>query len=174
MEWQAGQRRGGSQSNLSPNQQQTNNILDNPQAAGQLVCADNTLEIGHSCNGHGGYLSVIDQQGQKHKGSIKASDLAALPLYPGDLLFISATKQSSANPSLVTHVVIWTGKQVGNGPNDIAPSQIAPNGLCAQDLWIPHVGDWVISDSHYQGADYRVLTSCFYLNNLWGVRRVIN
>lgn len=138
------------------------------------MCVDNSLEMNHSCNGHGGYLSVIDQQGQKHKESIKASDLAALGLYPGDLLFISATKQTSTNPSLVTHVVMWTGKQIGNGPNDILPSQIAPNGLCSNEQWMPHIGDWVITDSHYQGADYRVLTSCFYLNNLWGVRRIIH
>jgi hypothetical protein len=39
---------------------------------------------------------------------------------------------------------------------------------------MPHIGDWVITDSHYQGPDYRILTSCFYLNNLWGVRRVIH
>ncbi|RUR04455.1 hypothetical protein [Legionella sp. km772] len=173
VEWQAGQRKGGSQKNLSPNQQQGNNVLDNPSAAGRLVCVDNTLEISHSCNGHGGYLSVIDQQGLKHKGMISASDLALLQLHPGDLLFISATNQNSLNPSLVTHVAIWTGKQVGYGPNDIPPSQIAPNGLCPQESWMPHIGDWVISDSHYQGADYRVLTPCFYLNNLWGVRRVI-
>jgi hypothetical protein len=171
--WQAGQRKGGTQKNLSPNQQSDDNILDNPQAAGQLVCADNTLELNHSCNGHGGYLSVIDQNGQKHKGSIQASDLARLSLYPGDLLFISATRRNSSNPGLVTHVVMWTGKQVGYGSNDIPPSQIAPNSVCSQKQWMPRIGDWVITDSHYQGADYRVLTPCFYLNNLWGVRRVI-
>lgn len=170
VQWQAGLRKG--QRNLSPNQQQGSNVLDNPHAAGRLVCIDNSLEVNHSCAGHGGYLSVIDPQGQKHKGSIKTSDLGLLR--PGDLLYISATKPTSANPSLVTHVVMWIGKQVGYGPNDIPPSQVAPNGLCAKTLWMPHLGDWVIADSHYQGADYRVLTPCFYLNNLWGVRRVIN
>ena len=171
--WQAGQRKGKSQINLSPNQQAGDNILDNPQAAGRLVCADNTLEQNHSCNGHGGYLSVIDQQGQKHPGHIQAADLAALPLHPGDLLFIAATRKNSLTPSLVTHVAMWTGKKVGYGPQDISPSRIAPNALCQQELWQPHIGDWVITDSHYQGADYRTLTPCFYLNNLWGVRRVI-
>ena len=82
-------------------------------------------------------------------------------------------KPTSVNSSLVTHVVMWTGKQVGFGPNDIPPAQIAPNGLCPQATWMPQIGNWVITDSHYQGADYRVLTPCFYLNNLWGVRRVI-
>lgn len=70
-------------------------------------------------------------------------------------------------------VVLWLGKQVGYGDNDINPALIAPNSLCPAADWLPKIGDWVISDSHYQGADYRVLTSCFYLNNLWGVRRVI-
>ena len=172
--WQAGQRKGDSQKNTSPNQQSMRNVLDNPHAAGALVCRDNSLEVDHSCTDHGGYLSVIDQQGVKQKGTITASDLAALPLYPGDLLFIAATGSYSANPSKVTHVVMWTGKQVGFGPGDIPPSQIAPNGLCPQKEWMPHIGDWVITDSHYQGADYRVITPCFYLNNLWGVRRVIH
>lgn len=171
--WQAGQRKGELQKNLSPNQQSGDNLLDNPQAAGKLVCTDNTLEVDHSCTGHGGYLSVIDQAGQKHKGIIKATDLARLPLSPGDLLFISATRSNSPNPGLVTHVVMWTGKQVGYGSNDIHPSLIAPNSLCPQEQWMPHLGDWVITDSHYQGADYRVITPCFYLNNLWGIRRVI-
>lgn len=172
VQWQAGQRKQTAYA-ISPNQQSDTNLLDNSLAAGLLVCADNTLEVNHSCKGHGGYLSVIDQQGHKHKGSVKASDLAALSLYPGDLIFISATKADSPNPSLVTHVVLWTGKQVGYGPNDVPPEKIAPNSTCPQQDWTPHVGDWVITDSHYQGPDYRVLTPCFYLNNLWGIRRVI-
>ncbi|MDI1352824.1 MAG: hypothetical protein PSV35_08710, partial [bacterium] len=75
--------------------------------------------------------------------------------------------------ALVTHVVIWTGKQVGLGAIDNNPAQIAPNGLCPEQSWLPHIGDWVIIDSHYQGPDYRVITPCFYLNNLWGIRRII-
>jgi hypothetical protein len=172
VEWQAGQRKRGT-NYISPNQQTEALMLDHPQAAGLLVCSDNTLEEKHSCNGHGGYLSIIDSQGQKHTGSIKATDLASLPLFPGDLLFIAATKKNSPNASRVTHVALWTGKRVGYGPNDINPSQIAPNGLCPEKEWMPHIGDWVITDSHYQGPDYRILTPCFYLNNLWGVRRVI-
>ena len=170
---QAGQGDGSAQANLSPNQQTDSLVLANTQAAGRLVCRDNTLEVNHSCKKHGGYLSVIDSQGIKHKGSITSADLAALPLHPGDLLFIAATGPNSLTPSKVTHVVMWTGKQVGYGENTISPSQIAPNGLCSKKTWIPNIGDWVITDSHYQGADYRVLTPCFYLNNLWGVRRVI-
>lgn len=172
-EYQAGQRADKTQNNLSPNQQSGTNVLDNPKAAGQLVCKDNTLEVQHSCAGHGGYLSAIDNFGNKHPGSITASDLASLPLYPGDLLFISASRPDAKNTSAVVHVVMWTGKQVGYGSNDIPPEQIAPNGLCPQKDWMPRPGDWVINDSHYQGADYRVLTTCYYLNNLWGVRRVI-
>ncbi|WP_155823916.1 hypothetical protein [Legionella shakespearei] len=172
-EYQAGQRADPMQYDLSPNQQSEDNVLDNPKAAGLLVCSDNTLEVQHSCDGHGGYLSAIDSSGTKHRGSITAKNLAALPLYPGDLLFISASRPDAVNPSAVVHVVMWTGKQVGYGSNDIHPDQIAPNSLCPQKDWMPRVGDWVITDSHYQGADYRVLTSCYYLNNLWGVRRVI-
>lgn len=118
-------------------------------------------------------ISTLGWVTNPHKGSIKASDLAALPLIPDDLLFIAATKSTSLTPEKVTHVAMWTGKKVGFGPNDIQPSQIAPNSLCAPNIWMPHIGDWVIVDSHYQGPDYRVLTPCFYLNNLWGVRRVI-
>ncbi|HRD68798.1 MAG TPA: hypothetical protein PK657_01510 [Legionella sp.] len=171
--WQAGQNKGGSQNNLSPNQQTADNVLDNPDAAGRLVCRDNSIEVNHSCQDHGGYISVIDSMGVKHKGSIKVTDLASLPLHPGDLLFIAATRPDSPQPSLVTHVVMWTGKQVGYGPNDINPAQIAPNGLCPAQDWLPKIGDWVITDSHYQGADYRIMSQCFYLNNLWGVRRVL-
>lgn len=167
IEYQAGQ--GKNQQDLSPNQQTADYFLNNPKAAGQLVCSDNTLETEHSCAGHGGYISVIDANGIRHKGSIKANDLATLGLKPGDLLFIAA----APNPAKVTHVVMWTGKQAGNGPDNIPMEKIAPNGLCPEKDWQPHSGDWVITDSHYQGADYRILTPCFYLNNLWGVRRVI-
>lgn len=167
---QAGQRAGKAQKNLSPNQQSTDNVLDNPHAAGKLVCKDNSLEQEHSCAAHGGYLSVIDSSGKKHHGSILSKDLAALPLYPGDLLYISTPKPHAGS---VIHVVMWTGKQVGYGPNDILPNQIAPNTRCPQKEWMPHLGDWVITDSHYQGPDYRVMSACYYLNNLWGVRRVI-
>lgn len=171
--WQAGQRKDGTQDNLSPNQQLGEYILDNPQAAGALLCADNSIEINSSCDGHGGYLSAIDNTGMKFPGLIKANDLASLPLYPGDLLFIAAAGSAPERASIVTHVVLWTGKRVGYGENDINPALIAPNSLCPAQDWLPKIGDWVISDSHYQGADYRVLTPCFYLNNLWGVRRVI-
>ena len=167
---QAGQ--GLNQKNLSPNQQREGVTLNSPKAAGQLVCKDNTLEVNHSCQDKGGYLSVFDTQGIKHPGSITSADLAALPLQPGDLLFIAASRKDSLNPLSVTHVVMWTGKKVGYGPNDIAPENIAPNSLCPKQ-WIPKMGDWVITDSHYQGPDYRILTPCFYLNNLWGVRRII-
>ncbi len=106
----------------------------------------------------------------KHSGSIQNSDLAKL--HHGDLLFIAASKPGAANPSAVVHVVMWTGKQVNTGPDDIHPEQIAPHKMCLQKDWMPHYGDWIITDSQYQGPDYRVITSCYYLNNLWGVRRV--
>lgn len=167
---QAGQ--GYHQEYLSPNQQKRGMVLNSLQAAGQLVCRDNSLEVNHSCKDHGGYLSVFDNNGMKHPGSITSADLAALPLQPGDLLFIAASRKGSPKPLSVTHVVMWTGKKVGYGPNDIPPEQIAPNSLCSKS-WMPKTGDWVITDSHYQGPDYRIITPCFYLNNLWGVRRII-
>ena len=93
---------------------------------------------------------------------------------PGDLLFLGfAGNNDGNNPtSMVTHVITWTGKKVGYGTDDIKPKQIAPEEICP-DSWQPHIGDWVIVDSHYQGPDYRVFTPCFYQNNVWGVRRVI-
>jgi hypothetical protein len=163
--FQAGQ--GGSAGYLSPNEQTMEAIIDKPRAAGKLVCWDNTPEVNHSCDDHGQYISAIDQQGQfLPAGSITAAKLAALPLHPGDLLFIAGSENR------VVHVVMWTGKQVGYGVHDVPPEQIAPNASCPND-WMPKLGDWVITDSHYQGPDYRVLTSCYYLNHLWGVRRVI-
>jgi hypothetical protein len=175
------------QDNLSPNQQTTstpNFILNNPNAAGTLICADGTLDKGNNtfCSGHGNshgnYLSMIDRNGDlEASGTVTADGLSTI-LLPGDLLYIAGggvAVTRSPLTSEVTHVVMWTGKQVGYGPNDINPSQIAPDDIpgCDQSIWAPVVGEWVITDSHYQGADYRVLTACFYLNNLWGVRRVI-
>jgi hypothetical protein len=168
VKYQAGQRADKTQNNLAPNQQSGTNVLDNPKAAGKLVCRDNSIEVDHSCAGHGGYLSVINNLGQKHPGSILDSELAAL--HPGDLLFISSRRPDSI---AVVHVVMWTGKQVNGGSDTIHPNQIAPNGSCPPKDWMPHLGDWIITDSHYQGPDYRIFSPCYYLNNLWGVRRVI-
>jgi cell wall-associated NlpC family hydrolase len=173
---------GHCQDNLSPNQQTAvaANELSNPNAAGTLVCADGTLEqagtsfcTGHG-DSHGNYISSIDSNGHLERtGSVTADHLATV-LKPGDLLFIAGGGVvTSPTSSEVTHVIIWIGKQVGYGPNDIDPSRIAPDDICPASDWMPQIGEWVISDSHYQGADYRVLTPCFYLNNLWGVRRVI-
>jgi cell wall-associated NlpC family hydrolase len=173
---------GHCQDNLSPNQQ-TNTasmILSNPNAAGTLVCADGTLEqpgtsfcAGHG-DSHGNYISAIDSNGHlEATGAVTANGLSKV-LQPGDLIFIAGGGvKTSPTSSEVTHVVMWLGKQVGYGPNDINPALIAPDDICTLSDWTPSIGDWVITDSHYQGADYRVLTPCFYLNNLWGVRRVI-
>jgi cell wall-associated NlpC family hydrolase len=166
--YQAGERSDHSQNYLNPNQQTATNSLDNPHAAGKLVCSDNTLEIKHSCSGHGGYFSVFLPDGTKDASRITATMLAALQ--PGDLLFIAPSKKAS--PAEVTHVVMWTGKKIGTGVADIKPSQIAPNETCGA-VTTPGRGAWVIVDSHYQGPDYREFTPCFYLNNVWGVRRVI-
>jgi len=92
-------------------------------------------------------------------------------LAPGDLLFITP----DANSTHVTHVITWTGKKVakaGSGVTDttVALDLIAPSipGSGTGRL----IGDWVIIDSHYQGADYRDFSG-WYVDNLWGVRRVI-
>lgn len=169
--WQAGQAEDNSQTTLSPNQQTPGNVLANPNAAGVLVCADNTLEVSHSCAGHGGYISVINSSGGRDPNAVTDSMLEAL--HPGDLLFIAANLENGTPDSEVTHVVMWTGKKVGNTANDISANVIAPNSLCLQSQWQPHSGDWVITDSHYQGPDYRILSNCFYRSNIWGVRRVI-
>lgn len=168
---------------LSPNQQvpgDASKILTNPQKAGYLVCMDGTVDPTPAtptmCEGHGGYLSAIDSAGTlRPPGTITVAHVAQV-LHPGDILFIAG---GGVNPdgssSEVTHAIMWLGQQVGNGPNNIPASKIAPNDAPCADpsFWQPHTGDWLITDSHYQGADYRVLTSCFYLNNLWGVRRVL-
>ena len=180
------------QDDLSPNQQNTGSYvgqyLDNANRAGSLVCADGTIDPNSApgsvgtptlCVGHGSYLSSINSSGGFDNPAVTIDTLVpnGTPiLYPGDLLFIAG---GGSNPdgstSEVTHVIMWLGQQVGYGPNDINPAKIAPNDAPCADpsIWQPHIGDWVIVDSHYQGYDYRVLTYCFYLQNLWGVRRVI-
>lgn len=182
------------QDNLSPNEQIPSNpaqVLNNPNEAGLLVCNDGTTDPNPSspsmCTGHGGYLSGISSGGCFTQATTVAQVAAVLK--PGDLLYIAGAGgqrcgQNPPNPqpnpdgstSEVTHVIMWIGKQVGYGPNDINPALVAPDDApCAdQSIWQPQVGDWVIADSHYQGYDYRKLTTCFYLNDLWGVRRVIN
>lgn len=188
--YQAGQARDGSQDNLTPNAQTAfdrlqsydNNDPDSP--AGVLVCKNGHTEIEDpDCGGLGsnGYFSVFvppythPNHPEPTPGNITDADLKNLK--PGDLLFLGFAGGSGNNPtSMVTHVITWTGKHVGTGPNDIPPEQIAPESICPNS-WQPLPGngqnEWVIIDSHYQGPDYRILSSCFYQNNIWGVRRVI-
>lgn len=184
------------QDSLSPNQQNTGSFtgqyLDNPNRAGYLVCLDGTIDANSGpgssgtptlCAGHGGYLSSINSSGRFDQPRMTIDTLVpnGTPiLNPGDLLYIAgAGPDPQPNPdgsnSEVTHVIMWIGKQVGYGPNDINPALVAPDDSPCADpsIWQPQVGDWLIADSHYQGYDYRVLTQCFYLNDLWGVRRVI-
>ena len=184
--FQSGQALNGSQDALSPNTQTLSDKLDGAGAAGQLVCADGTTDPGTAsgtstalnfCSGHGGYISSINSSGTRIPQSqvVTAATLSKV-LQPGDLLYIAGDIQPNPTSSIVTHVIMWTGKQVGYGPNNINPALVAPDDApCAdQSIWQPTIGSWLITDSHYQGADYRVLTQCFYLNDLWGIRRVIN
>jgi cell wall-associated NlpC family hydrolase len=179
--YQAGQATDGSQNDLTPNSQsiQPHKVLQkydnsNPKSpAGVLICKNGqTEEENPGCGGVDGYFSVFK------KGETKPTPSQITPamlnlLKPGDLLFLGFKGHDGNNKkSIVTHVITWTGKKVGYGPNDIKPDQIAPEEICPTS-WQPKIGDWVIMDSHYQGPDYRVFSACFYQNNIWGARRVI-
>ena len=180
--YQAGQLPGHSQDALTPNGQTNSNMLQpfsntNPDSpAGVLVCKNGQTEQElPECGGYGtnGYFSSFLNADQLPTPSnIKPAMLNYLQ--PGDLIFLGFKGRDGNNPtSIVTHVVTWTGKKVGYGQNDVNPNVIAPEEICPQSDWQPVIGEWVIIDSHYQGADYRVFTSCFYGNNVWGVRRTI-
>ncbi len=179
--YQAGQASNGSQDNLTPNGQSSINQLQpfsnsNPNSpAGVLVCKNGqTEQESPECGGFGtnGYFSVFLNNSTSPTPSNITPTMLTL-LQPGDLLFLGFAGNGGNNPtSMVTHVITWTGKKVGFAAGDVNPSQIAPEEICPNN-WQPQVGDWVIIDSHYQGADYRVFSQCFYQNNIWGVRRVV-
>jgi hypothetical protein len=119
-------------------------------------------------------MSVIDSAGKFSP----VTNTMLSKLQTGDLLYFSIGTNYSFGKGNVIHVVMWTGKTVGYGANDINPSLIAPNEHCPSTPtptgWVPQIGDYVITDSHYQGPDYRVFTTgCYYGDTLWGVRRVI-
>jgi len=167
-------------------------------AAGLLLCKDGTVETrsglstdycGSGPSGpvpsNNGYFSVFlypqPVTTDRHfpeptPGNITPAMLELLK--PGDLIYLGFSPDSGKhgdgnNPtSVVTHVITWTGKKIGYGPNDVNPAQIAPESVCPTN-WQPQIGDFAIIDSHYQGPDYRDFTPCFYQNNIWGVRRVI-
>ncbi len=194
---------GHAQDFLLPNTQTSGSILGIPtystpanDPAGLLLCKDGSVETRSGspndyCGGGSnpnpslnGYFSVFlnDQPptSDSHFPVNTPSNITPAMLNllkPGDLLYLAfppgSGKGDGNNPtSVVTHVITWTGQKVGYGPDDINPTQIAPESICPTN-WQPQVGDWVIIDSHYQGPDYRDFTSCFYQNNIWGVRRVI-
>lgn len=171
-------------------------------SAGNLVCADGTLAPprgganSSSCNGHGGYISVFNSDGSYNESAI--TDTILNVLQPGDLLYVSgcasdptASSDSLCNydpRQLVTHVIVWTGQKIGSSLY-ITESMIAPesdkdvygqiNGQCGTEsnpyFWsvANNMGNWIITDSHYQGPDFRAFTYCFYRNQIWGVRRVL-
>ena len=141
---------------------------------GEYLCSNGKLANNGKCSNNAKLISVW-QSDKKNPVAITDKDIALFQ--PGDLLFITGNIHSP----LVTHVAIWTGKKVGNGKNEIPKNLIAPNSICSKvinkdfkkDHWLPKDGDWVIMDSHYQGPDYRVFSSCFYKYNIWAVKRVI-
>lgn len=159
--------------------------------AGALVCADGTTApltgaTNTSCDAHGGYISVFESTGKYNANGV--TDAMLNNLHVGDLLYIAGSaydfaKPSEINPN-VTHVVMWTGQQIGSSTL-VSESMIAPetdidswgyhNNECDHGWWeaANNVGNWIITDSHYQGPDYRAFTSCFYRNQVWGVRRVL-
>ncbi|MES2218255.1 MAG: hypothetical protein V4501_07580 [Pseudomonadota bacterium] len=185
--FQAGQATDNSQNLLTPNGQNSLNVLqpfsnNNPNSpAGVLVCTNGQTEQElPQCGGYGknGYMSAFHDADFSHGSVANLTNAMLNLLQPGDMLFLAFPPGDSRgdgnNPnSIVTHVVTWTGKTVGYGPNNINPSQIAPEEICPMSDWAPQVGDWVIIDSHYQGPDYRVFTQCFYQTHIYGVRRVI-
>jgi cell wall-associated NlpC family hydrolase len=185
--FQAGQATDGSQPLLTPNGQDSTHVLQafrngsSTSPAGVLLCKNGQTEQENpQCGGYGtnGYMSSFLNKDFAHGSVANLTPAMLYLLHPGDLLFLAFPPGDSRgdgnNPnSVVTHVITWTGKQVGFGPNDVNPSQIAPESICPQADWQPQVGDWVIIDSHYQGPDYRVFSQCFYQNNIYGVRRVI-
>ena len=186
--YQAGQATDGSQDLLMPNGQTTapggtlqaysNSNPNSP--AGVLLCKNGQTEIENPrCGGYGtnGYLSSFIDTDYTHGYANRLLPYLSV-LHPWDLLFLAfppsdARRDGNNKTSVVTHVITWTGKQVGYGANDVNPSQIAPESICPQSAWQPTMGAWVIIDSHYQGPDYRVFSTCFYGNNIWGVKRII-
>lgn len=191
---QAGQ--STNQSNLAPNM---SGFIDSVESdslglhsAGNLVCADGStvsnsvIANSTSCNGHGGYISVFESDGTYNANALTTQVLNNLK--PGDLIYIAGLAYDFSNEEIdptVTHVVVWTGQKIGIS-NFITNSMIAPqtdidswgyhNNECNGSFWDANnnIGNWIISDSHYQGPDFRAFTSCFYKNQVWGVRRVLN
>jgi hypothetical protein len=190
---QAGQ--AANQGNLAPNMAGfiDSNTPDNLglYSAGNLVCADGSMAPNRgianntSCNSHGGYISVFESTGSYNANAVTDSMLNNLQA--GDLLYIAGSAYDYANHTInptVTHVIIWTGQKIGSS-SFISNSMIAPetdidswgyhSNECSAQWWSAdnNIGNWIITDSHYQGPDYRAFTSCFYRNQVWGVRRVI-
>ncbi len=156
---------------LGPN----NGGAGGPYGAGYLVCKDGTADTATTtCAGAGNpYISTIDSSGDYHPDDVTVEELTAA-LQPGDLIYVAGDLDANTHVPKVTHVIMWVGKTIGTGADQIKPRQIAPNELCYHhDQWVPVNGQPVITDSHYQGADYRMLTKCFYMDNIWAVRRII-
>ncbi len=94
-------------------------------------------------------------------------------LQPGDLLFIKSGPSADTN---VSHVITWTGKKIAAAGSGVTATTIGLDLIAPADVdsnTTRTIGDWVIIDSHTQGADYRDFSG-WYVNSLWGIRRVIN
>ncbi|MFI4919513.1 MAG: hypothetical protein ACHP65_08150 [Legionellales bacterium] len=141
--------------------------------SGYLVCKDGTTD-GPSSTCYtptNPYISTIDSAGHYDPHAVTIAELTA-HLQPGDLLYIAGSLTADESTPAVTHVIMWTGLTIGTGAGQVKPSQIAPDDICnSNGQWQPIIGQPVITDSHYQGPDYRMLTQCFYLDHVWAVRR---
>lgn len=183
---------GQTQANLAPNLSGFVDAAALPSdgKAGALVCADGSTAplngaTNISCDLHGGYISVFESNGSYNANGVTDAMLNNLQI--GDLLYIAGLAYDNVTQTInpnVTHVIMWTGQKIGISQL-ISSNLIAPetdidswgyhNGECSGSWWsvANNIGNWIITDSHYQGPDFRAFTSCFYRNQVWGVRRVL-
>ncbi|MEY4504375.1 MAG: hypothetical protein RL154_669 [Pseudomonadota bacterium] len=114
---------------------------------------------------------VVENSATINSTTINSNNRSALldKLQAGDLLYIQ-------NSGSVAHVITWIGKKVGAAGTGVTDTTVALDLIAPSDpqnSMVRKTGDWVIIDSHFQGADYRDFSG-WYVTNLWCVRRVIN
>jgi hypothetical protein len=106
-------------------------------------------------------------------------------LAPGDLLFITPTRNGRDPPVRVSHVVLWTGYTVDFAPGAAGPLSLARlmgnvkdkerAGMerCLQRQRAAGQPVWVIADSHFNGPAYRPFCG-WYMGSFSHARRIIN